>query len=59
MNSSLERPQYPRTQYNISVSRLNVKVDNDLSQQSLSQPQNNALPQTPEHPYGLYDTAYG
>ncbi|XP_037952309.1 neogenin-like isoform X2 [Teleopsis dalmanni] len=52
MNSTMERPQYPRTQYNIPSNRSHVTVDTGLSQQSLSQPQNNSLAQTPEHPYG-------
>ncbi|XP_055921394.1 neogenin isoform X4 [Eupeodes corollae] len=53
LNSTMERPQYPRTQYNIP-NRQHMGVDTTLSQQSLSQPQNNSLAQTPEHPY-MYD----
>lgn len=52
MNSTMERPQYPRTQYHISANRSHMTMDTGLSQQSLSQPQNNSLAQTPEHPYG-------
>lgn len=58
LNSTMERPQYPRTQYNISANRTHVNVDTGLSQQSLSQPQNNSLAQTPEHPYGGYDANF-
>ncbi|CAD7076874.1 unnamed protein product [Hermetia illucens] len=54
MNSTMERPQYPRTQYNMS-SRSHINVDAALSQQSLNQPQNNSLAQTPENPYA-YDS---
>ncbi|XP_046809648.1 neogenin isoform X6 [Lucilia cuprina] len=58
LNSTMERPQYPRTQYNISANRSHMNVDTGLSQQSLSQPQNNSLAQTPEHPYGGYDANF-
>ncbi|XP_055381759.1 neogenin [Condylostylus longicornis] len=54
MNSTMERPQYPRTQYNVST-RSHMNVDTTLSQQSLSAPQNNSLAQTPEHPYNAYE----
>ncbi|XP_013100732.2 neogenin isoform X1 [Stomoxys calcitrans] len=58
LNSTMERPQYPRTQYNIPANRSHMNVDTGLSQQSLSQPQNNSLAQTPEHPYGTYDSNF-
>ncbi|KAL9919893.1 neogenin protein frazzled isoform 5-T13 [Glossina fuscipes fuscipes] len=58
MNSTMERPQYPRTQYNISANRPHINVDTGLSQQSLTQTQNNSLAQTPEHPYGAYDANF-
>ncbi|XP_036331556.1 neogenin isoform X2 [Rhagoletis pomonella] len=51
MNSTMERPQYPRTQYNISANRSHMTVDTGHSQQSLTQ-QSGSLAQTPEHPYG-------
>ncbi|XP_036223416.2 neogenin isoform X1 [Bactrocera oleae] len=51
MNSTMERPQYPRTQYNISANRSHMTVDTGHSQQSLTQ-QPGSLAQTPEHPYG-------
>lgn len=56
MNSSMERPQYPRTQYNMN-NRAHVTVDPTLSQQNLIQSQGNtsSLAQTPETPYG-YDS---
>ncbi|XP_017838643.1 neogenin isoform X2 [Drosophila busckii] len=57
MNSTMERPQYPRTQYN-HQNRSHMTMDTGLSQQSLSQPQNNSLVQTPEHPYGGYDANF-
>ncbi|XP_030388310.1 neogenin isoform X2 [Scaptodrosophila lebanonensis] len=57
MNSTMERPQYPRTQYN-HQNRSHMTMDTGLSQQSLTQPQNNSLAQTPEHPYGGYDANF-
>ncbi|XP_067629929.1 neogenin isoform X6 [Eurosta solidaginis] len=51
MNSTMERPQYPRTQYNISSNRSHMTVDTGHSQQSLTQ-QSGSMAQTPEHPYG-------
>lgn len=67
MNSTMERPQYPRTQYNISSNRSHLSVmdggggivvgGSGLSQQSLVQSQQNtvsSLAQTPEpHPYNV------
>ncbi|XP_034120595.1 neogenin isoform X4 [Drosophila guanche] len=58
MNSTMERPQYPRTQYN-HQNRSHMTMETGLSQQSLSQPnQNGSLAQTPEHPYGGYDANF-
>ncbi|XP_001987649.2 neogenin isoform X2 [Drosophila grimshawi] len=57
MNSTMERPQYPRTQYN-HQNRSHMTMETGLSQQSLTQPQNNSLAQTPEHPYGGYDANF-
>ncbi|XP_023179613.2 neogenin isoform X2 [Drosophila hydei] len=57
MNSTMERPQYPRTQYS-HQNRSHMTMDTGLSQQSLTQPQNNSLAQTPEHPYGGYDANF-
>lgn len=57
MNSTMERPQYPRTQYN-HQNRSHMTMEQGLSQQSLTQPQNNSLAQTPEHPYGGYDANF-
>lgn len=64
MNSTIDRPQYPRTQYNISSNRSHLGVmdggsggagvvvgGSGLSQQSLVQSQQNNVPslaQTPE-----------
>lgn len=56
----MERPQYPRTQYNTN-NRSHVAVDPAQSQQSLIQPQSAGggggvlFAQTPEVPYG-YDS---
>ncbi|XP_060653396.1 neogenin isoform X4 [Drosophila nasuta] len=57
MNSTMERPQYPRTQYN-HQNRSHMNMEAGLSQQSLTQPQNNSMAQTPEHPYGGYDANF-
>ncbi|XP_026841253.1 neogenin isoform X6 [Drosophila persimilis] len=58
MNSTMERPQYPRTQYS-HQNRSHMTMETGLSQQSLSQPnQNSSLAQTPEHPYGGYDASF-
>ncbi|KAH8401811.1 hypothetical protein KR009_008046, partial [Drosophila setifemur] len=57
MNSTMERPQYPRTQYN-HQNRSHMTMEPGLSQQSLSQPQSNSMAQTPEHPYGGYDATF-
>ncbi|XP_070134278.1 neogenin isoform X1 [Drosophila bipectinata] len=57
MNSTMERPQYPRTQYS-HQNRSHMTMETGLSQQSLSQPQNNSMAQTPEHPYGGYDANF-
>lgn len=48
VNSTMERPQYPRTQYNMS-SRSHI--DSAISQQSLTHSQ----AQTPENQYN-YDS---
>ncbi|EDW85568.2 uncharacterized protein Dwil_GK23150 [Drosophila willistoni] len=49
MNSTMERVQYPRTQYQ---NRSHMTMETGLSQQSLIQPmQNNSIVQTPDHPY--------
>ncbi|EAT33150.1 AAEL014592-PA [Aedes aegypti] len=56
LSSTMERPQYPRTQYNMA-SRPHISLDQQtLSQQSLLQqppqlPPANSLVQTPENPY--------
>ncbi|XP_062128868.1 neogenin isoform X3 [Drosophila sulfurigaster albostrigata] len=57
MNSTMERPQYPRTQYN-HQNRSHMNMEAGLSQQSLTQPQSNSMAQTPEHPYGGYDANF-
>lgn len=53
MNSTMERPQYPRTQYNMN-SRAHVSMDPNLSQQNLIQ-SGGSLSQTPDIPYS-YDS---
>ncbi|KAJ6643801.1 Neogenin [Pseudolycoriella hygida] len=53
MNSTMERPQYPRTQYNMN-SRAHVSMDPNLSQQNLLQ-SGGSLSQTPDLPYN-YDS---
>lgn len=51
----MERPQYPRTQYNMN-NRAHVSVDPNLSQQNLIQSQSGVgQAQTPDTPYG-YDS---
>lgn len=57
MNSTMERPQYPRTRYNVTT-RPHMNVDPALSQQSLTQTQNSSLAQTPENPYGNPSITY-
>ncbi|KAH8270881.1 hypothetical protein KR018_011285, partial [Drosophila ironensis] len=57
MNSTMERPQYPRTQYS-HQNRSHMTMETGLSQQSLSQPQSGSMAQTPEHPYGGYDANF-
>lgn len=59
MNSSMERPQYPRTQYNTS-NRSHMAIDPTQSQQSLLQTHcatggGVSFAQTPEVSYG-YDS---
>ncbi|EDX06796.1 GD10899 [Drosophila simulans] len=57
MNGTMERPQYPRTQYS-HQNRSHMTMEAGLSQQSLTQPQSNSMAQTPEHPYGGYDANF-
>ncbi|XP_044317961.1 neogenin isoform X3 [Drosophila rhopaloa] len=57
MNGTIERPQYPRTQYS-HQNRSHMTMEAGLSQQSLTQPQSNSMAQTPEHPYGGYDANF-
>ncbi|XP_017078508.1 neogenin isoform X3 [Drosophila eugracilis] len=57
MNGTMERPQYPRTQYS-HQNRSHMTMEAGLSQQSLTQPQTNSMAQTPEHPYGGYDANF-
>ncbi|XP_020805470.1 neogenin isoform X3 [Drosophila serrata] len=57
MNGTMERPQYPRTQYS-HQNRSHMTMEAGLSQQSLTQPQSSSMAQTPEHPYGGYDANF-
>ena len=56
MNSTMERPQYPRTQYNMT-NRSHVSADPTLSSQQnlIQQGGGSSLAQTPDLPYG-YDS---
>ncbi|XP_035794754.1 neogenin-like isoform X2 [Anopheles albimanus] len=62
LSSTMERPQYPRTQYSMAA-RPHITMDQTtLSQQNLLQqppqlPPANPLAQTPENPY-TYDSSY-
>uniref|UniRef100_A0A182J115 Neogenin n=1 Tax=Anopheles atroparvus TaxID=41427 RepID=A0A182J115_ANOAO len=62
LSSTMERPQYPRTQYSMAA-RPHIAMDQQtLSQQNLLQqapqlPPANPLAQTPENPY-TYDSSY-
>ncbi|XP_049295893.1 neogenin isoform X2 [Anopheles funestus] len=62
LSSTMERPQYPRTQYSMAA-RSHIAMDQQtLSQQNLLQqppqlPPANPLAQTPENPY-TYDSSY-
>ncbi|XP_050076111.1 neogenin [Anopheles maculipalpis] len=62
LSSTMERPQYPRTQYS-TAARPHIAMDQQtLSQQNLLQqppqlPPANPLAQTPENPY-TYDSSY-
>ncbi|XP_040151206.1 neogenin isoform X3 [Anopheles arabiensis] len=62
LSSTMERPQYPRTQYSMAARPHIAMEQQTLSQQNLLQqppqlPPANPLAQTPENPY-TYDSSY-